>query len=157
MSKYGVAACPTSSRLRGSLIKDSSEIYVMLGEREKVIKVVKFDWCDLLLSYVLVVRSGFYLLATLLLYIFARVDSRRIYLVVACVIFGVIDRCLLIVDLIGWSQSLDVSEHLDSVVEQLSSLSTTVSTIENIYGSERRTFKRNEIIKRKRVKRSISL
>ena len=43
MSKYGMAACPTSSRLRGSLIKDSSEIYVMLGEREKVIKVVKFD------------------------------------------------------------------------------------------------------------------
>ena len=43
MSKYGVAACPTSSRLRGSLIKDSSEIYVMLGEREKMIKVVKFD------------------------------------------------------------------------------------------------------------------
>ena len=43
---------------------------------------------------IVVIRSRFYLLAILLLYILAGVDSRRIYLVVACVIFGVIDRCL---------------------------------------------------------------
>ena len=87
LSKYEVAANTTRSGLRqpNREILDRREI--ARGERQSS-QSSRVRQSVLIVCVALI----FYLLAILPLYILAGIDSRRIYLVVACVIFGGIDR-----------------------------------------------------------------
>ena len=64
----------------------------MLGERDWRIRLIRSYLIIYTSSLLYAICSSFYLLAILLLYILAVLDSRRIYLVVDYVDIDVIDR-----------------------------------------------------------------